>query len=67
MTGEEIKRTKIMNLVQRLYIIDAKLNGETSQLVSEYNEVLYDLWVILGGVELKTDPPKIKSLRKENE
>lgn len=64
MSGEEIKKTKLVKLVQRLFIIDATLTQETSQLVSEYNEIIEEIWRILEGVELKTDPPKILNLTK---
>lgn len=56
MTGEEIKATKLTKLVQRLFVIDATLTKETSQLVTEYNEIIEEIWTILEGVELKTDP-----------
>ena len=62
MTGEEIKATKLTKLIQRLFVIDATLTKETSQLVTEYNEIIEEIWTILEGVELKTDPPKVLSL-----
>ena len=40
MTGEEIKATKLTKLVRRLFAIDATLTKETSQLVTEYNEII---------------------------
>ena len=64
MTGKEIKATKLTKLVQRLFVIDATLTKETSQLVTEYNEIIEEIWKILDGVELKTDPPKVLSLTK---
>lgn len=64
MTGEEIKATKLTKLIQRLFVIDATLTKETSQLVTEYNETIEEIWKILDGVELKTDPPKVLSLTK---
>lgn len=65
MTGEEIKATKLTKLAQRLFVIDATLTKETSQLVGEYNEIIEEIWKILEGVELKTDPPKVLSLTKD--
>ena len=65
MTGEEIKATKLMKLIQRLFVIDATLTKETSQLVTEYNEIIEEIWTILEVVELKTDPPKVLSLTKD--
>ena len=59
MSGDEIKETKLFNLIKRLYIIDAKLNGETKELVCEYNEIIEEVWNILGGVESKIPLSKI--------
>lgn len=64
MSGEEIKTTKLFNLVKRLYVIDAKLNGETKELVCEYNEIIEEVWNILGGVESKI--PLSKKLIRNN-
>ena len=47
MTPNEIMATKLTNLVIRLFIIDSKLNGETQELVSEYNEIIEEIWGIL--------------------
>ena len=65
MTGEEIKAIKLTKLIQRLFVIDATLTKETSQLVTEYNEIIEEIWTILEWVELKTDPPKVLSLTKD--
>ena len=65
MTGEEIKATKLTKLVQRLFVIDATLTKETSQLVTEYNEIIEEIWTILEGVKLKNDPSNILSLTKD--
>ena len=65
MTGEEIKATKLTKLIQRLFVIDATLTKDTSQLVTEYNEIIEEIWKILEGVELKTDPHKVLNLTKD--
>lgn len=65
MTGEEIKATKLTKLIQRLFVIDATLTKETSQLVTEYNEIIEEIWTILEGIELKTDPSKVLNLTKD--
>ena len=65
MTGEEIKATKLTKLIQRLFVIDATLTKETSQLVTEYNEIIEEIWTIIEGVELKTDSPKVLNLTKD--
>lgn len=64
MNGEEIKETKIFDLVKRLYIIDSKLNGNTRELVCEYNKIIEEIWTILGGVEYKI--PLSKKLIRNN-
>ena len=64
MTGEEIKATKLTKLIQRLFVIDATLTKETSQLVTEYNEIIEEIWTILDGVELKTYIFKVLILTK---
>ena len=64
MTGKEIKATKLTKLIQRLFVIDSTLTKETSQLVTEYNEIIEEIWTILEGIELKTDPPKVLNLTK---
>ena len=65
MTGEEIKATKLTKLIQRLFVIDATLTKETSQLGTEYNEIIEEIWTILEGVELKTNSPKVLNLTKD--
>ena len=65
MTREEIKATKLTKLIQRLFVIDATLTKETSELVTEYNEIIEEIWTILEGIELKTDPPKVLNLTKD--
>ena len=65
MTRKEIKATKLTKLIQRLFVIDSTLTKETSQLVNEYNEIIEEIWKILEGVELKTDPPNVLSLTKD--
>lgn len=46
MTGEEIKATKLTKLIQRLFVIDFTLTKETSQLVTEYNEIIEEIGII---------------------
>lgn len=64
MNGKEIKKINIIKLVERLFIIDSKLTGETAQLVKEYNEIIEEIWYRLEGIEAKSDPPKILSLKQ---
>lgn len=57
-------RIKLDTLVKRLFVIDSKLTGETSQLVSEYNQIVEEIYMTLQGVLEKTDPPKSLKLTK---
>jgi len=56
---DEEKKDKLIKLIKRLYVIDSMLTGETKELVSEYNEIIEEVWNTIGGVEEKTTPSKI--------
>ena len=60
----EEEKIRLTTLVKRLFAIDAKLNGETAQLVSEYNQIVEEIYMTLEGLRQKTDPPKVLSLTK---
>lgn len=60
----EEEKIRLTTLVKRLFEIDAKLTGETSQLVSEYNQIVEEIYMTLEGVKQKSDPPKVLSLTK---
>ena len=41
---DEEKKDKLIKLIKRLYVIDSMLTGETKELVSEYNEIIEEVW-----------------------
>lgn len=51
-------------LVKRLFIIDSKLTGETAELVSEYNQIVEEIYSTIEGLKQKSDPPKVLKLTK---
>lgn len=57
-------KIKLDTLVQRLFVIDSKLTGETSQLVSEYNQIVEEIYMTLGEVLQKDTPSKVLKLSK---
>lgn len=65
MTPDEIKKSSLMKLVSRLYEIDSKLTGENAMLVSEYNQIVEELWNMIPSVsEEGKDKPKTLSLTR---
>ena len=48
MSGEQIKKTDVIKLVQRLQEIDNKLCPETSMDVTEYNLIIEQIWFMIG-------------------
>lgn len=65
MTPDEIKKSSLMKLVCRLYEIDSKLTGENAMLVSEYNQIVEELWNMIPSVsEERKDKPKTLSLTR---
>lgn len=57
MSGEQIKKTDIIKLVQRLQEIDNKLCPETSMDVTEYNLIIEQIWGAIND-EKKEQPKK---------
>ena len=65
MTPDEIKKSSLMKLVSRLYEIDSKLTGENAMLISEYNQIVEELWNMIPSVsEEGKDKPKTLSLTR---
>lgn len=61
MSGEQIKKTDVIKLVQRLQAIDNKLCPETSMDVTEYNLIIEQIWDMIS--DDKKEQPK-KRIRK---
>ena len=54
--GEE--KIQLETLVKRLFIIDSKLTSENAQLVSEYNQIVEEIYAAIS---------KIRTDRTDNE
>lgn len=59
--GEE--KIQLRTLVKRLFIIDSKLTSENARLVSEYNQIVEEIYAILD--KSKTDDKKGMVLSKK--
>lgn len=59
----EERKGRLNTLVKRLFIIDAKLNGETAELVSEYNMIVEEIYSIIYEYDNK---PKQLILKGDN-
>jgi len=57
------EKIQLNTLVKRLFAIDAKLNGETAELVSEYNQIVEEIYMTIGDIKKNTSPPKILSIQ----
>ena len=55
-----------MKLVARLYIIDRALTGENAMLVSEYNQIVEEIWNLVAPKEQTEEKGHAKVLRREN-
>lgn len=68
MTPDEIKKSSLMKLVSRLYEIDSKLTGENAMLVSEYNQIIEELWNMIPSIseEGKDKPKTLLLTRNKN-
>lgn len=64
MSGEQIKKTDVIKLVQRLQEIDNKLCPETSMDVTEYNLIIEQIWFMIGENN-KQSKPRVRSRKNE--
>lgn len=60
--GEE--KIQLETLVKRLFIIDAKLTSENAQLVSEYNQIVEEIYAAIA--KIRTDNEKSMVLSRKN-
>ena len=60
--GEE--KIQLETLVKRLFIIDSKLTSENAQLVSEYNQIVEEIYAAISKV--RTDDEKSMVLSRKN-
>ena len=59
--GEE--KIQLETLVKRLFIIDSKLTSENAQLVSEYNQIVEEIYAAIA--KIRTDNEKSIVLSKK--
>ena len=59
--GEE--KIQLETLVKRLFIIDSKLTSENAQLVSEYNQIVEEIYAAI--FKIRTDNEKSMVLSKK--
>ena len=60
--GEE--KIQLETLVKRLFIIDSKLASENAQLVSEYNQIVEEIYAAIA--KIRTDNEKSMVLSRKN-
>ena len=63
--GEE--KIQLETLVKRLFIIDSKLTSENAQLVSEYNQIVEEIYAAIAKIRTdNTDNEKSMVLSRKN-
>ena len=63
--GEE--KIQLETLVKRLFIIDSKLTSENAQLVSEYNQIVEEIYAAISKIRTdRTDNEKSMVLSRKN-
>ena len=60
--GEE--KIQLETLAKRLFIIDSKLTSENAQLVSEYNQIVEEIYAAIA--KIRTDNEKNMVLSRKN-
>ena len=60
----EIEKIQLETLVKRLFIIDSKLTSENAQLVSEYNQIVEEIYAAIA--KIRTDNEKSMVLSRKN-
>ena len=60
--GEE--KIQLETLVKRLFIIDSKLTSKNAQLVSEYNQIVEEIYAAIA--KIRTDNEKSMVLSRKN-
>lgn len=59
--GQE--KIQLETLVKRLFVIDSKLTSENAQLVSEYNQIVEEIYVAIN--KIRTENEKGMTLSKK--
>ena len=58
------EKIQLETLVKRLFIIDSKLTSENTQLVSEYNKIVEEIYAAIS--KIRTDNKKSMVLSRKN-
>ena len=57
--GEE--KIQLETLVKRLFIIDSKLTSENAQLVSEYNQIVEEIYAAIAKIRSNNERSMVLS------
>lgn len=60
--GEE--KIQLETLVKRLFIIDSKLTSENAQLVSEYNQIVEEIYAAIAKIRTDNEKSMVLSRKK---
>lgn len=60
--GEE--KIQLETLVKRLFIIDSKLTSENAQLVSEYNQIVEEIYAAISKIRTDNEKGIVLSKKK---
>ena len=60
--GEE--KIQLETLVKRLFIIDSKLTSENAQLVSEYNQIVEEIYAAIAKIRTDNEKGIVLSRKK---
>ena len=63
--GEE--KIQLETLVKRLFIIDSKLTSENAQLVSEYNQIVEEIYAAIAKIRTDNEKSMVLSRKKKKE
>ena len=58
------EKIQLETLVKRLFIIDSKLTSKNTQLVSEYNQIVEEIYSAIA--KIRTDNEKSMTLSRKN-
>ena len=58
------EKIQLETLVKRLFILDSRLTSENAQLVSEYNQIVEEIYAAIA--KIRTDNEKSMVLSRKN-
>ena len=62
--GEE--KIQLETLVKRLFIIDSKLTSENAQLVSEYNQIVEEIYAAIAKIRIDNEKSMVLSRKNRS-